>query len=98
MANKTWTVDEIRELLKANDKMVMRSLKKLYDCQTADEQACQEATHANGAGFNKPDAAFMTSVAEFMLKRGYLTEKQLAAVRKRIMKYAGQLTRIANAA
>ena len=92
-----WKVDEIKYLLNTNDKMLMRSLKKLYECQTADEQAGKETSHVNGMGFNKPDSQFMTSVAEFMLARGYLTEKQKSVVRRKIMKYAKQLTRIANA-
>ena len=38
MMDRVWTEDEIRELLKTNDKMLMRSLKKLYECQTTEKR------------------------------------------------------------
>ena len=97
MAQKTWTQDEIKRLLETNDKMVWRSLVKLYEYQTRDEQEAGETHEHNGVGFNSRDSAFLSSVAQQVLRGRMMTAKQLAATRKSIMKYARQLTRIANA-
>lgn len=93
---RIWTEDEIRELLITNDIFLYRALKKLYDRQTDDEQEQGHTKHRNGQGFNGVDGKFMTSVAKFLIKNRYLTEKQKYCVRKKIMKYVGQLTMIAN--
>ncbi len=94
---REWTVDEIKNLLSTNDKMVCRSLMKLYELQTADEQADQETHIRNGVGFNGYDAPLLTSFAQFFNQTGFLTMKQTAICRKMLMKYAKQLTNIANA-
>lgn len=95
---RVWTEAEIKELVQTNDTVLYRALKKLYDCQTEGELVSKDTHEANGAGFNKIDAGFMTSVCEFLIKNGFLTSKQKAVVRKKIIKYTKQLTRIANAA
>lgn len=94
---RTWTEEEIKELVQTNDKVLYGALKKLYAEQTADEQATSTTKHQNGAGFNSVDSRFLSSTAEFLLKTGFLTYKQKAAVRRKLVKYTKQLTRLANA-
>jgi len=96
MANKVWTNDEIKRLLETNDKMVSRSLVKLYEYQTESEQDAEETHEQNGVGFNGIDAGFLTSIAKQVISGRTLSTKQLASTRKTILKYAGQITRIAN--
>lgn len=93
---RLWTEEEIKILVQTNDEVLYRALKKLYECQTADEKRSGCTKEYNGKGFNSVDAKFMTSVSEFLIKVGYLTEKQKVATRKVIIKYTKQLTRIAN--
>lgn len=94
---KKWTEEEIRNLVQENDKVLYGALKKLYECQTKDEQNSKSTTEHNGVGFNSYDAEFMSSVCEFLLKNGFLTEKQKVVTRKKIAKYNKQLTALANA-
>ena len=94
---RQWTEEEIKTLVQTHDKVLYGALKNLYNCQTADEQASAETTHANGAGFNALDAEFLTSCAQFLIKNGFLTDKQKAVVRRKLVKYNKQLTRLANA-
>lgn len=96
-AKRIWTADEIKSMIQTNDKVLYGALKKLYACQTADEQTSAETTHANGAGFNAIDAEFLTSCSQFLLKNGFLTDKQKVIVRKKLVKYNKQLTMLANA-
>ena len=94
---RVWTEEEIKNLVQTNDKVLYGALKNLYACQTADEQQDAETRHANGAGFNALDAEFLTSVSQFLIRNGYLTDKQKACTRKKLVKYNKQLTRLANA-
>lgn len=93
---RVWTKEEIKNLIATNDKMVCVSLKKLYSYQTELERNCHETQESNGVGFNGVDAPILTSFAQFYLERGYLSQKQIAIARKKLAKYAGQLTSIAN--
>ena len=96
MAKRIWTEDEIRDYVQTNDKVLYGAIKKLYDEQTADEKEAGQTKHYNNIGFNGADSKFMSSIAEFLIRKGYLTEKQKFAARKRMVKYTKQLTRLAN--
>lgn len=93
---RVWTEEEIRTLVQTNDKVLYGALKKLYSCQTETEKACGDAIVQNGAGFNGADAPILTSFVGFLKKTGFLTYKQKALARKKLVKYTKQLTRLAN--
>lgn len=93
---RIWTEDEIVIYIQKNDKVLYGALRKLYDCQTEDEQNSGEAHHKNGVGFSGVDAEILTSFAEFLNKTGFLTGKQKTICRKKLVKYKKQLTRLAN--
>ena len=93
---RTWTEEEIRELVQTNDKVLYGALKQLYACQTADEKAMGDTVEHNGVGFNGADAKILSSMAEFLNRTGFLTEKQKVIVRKKLVKYNKQLTKLAN--
>jgi len=94
---RVWTQEEIKNLVQTNDRVLYGALRKLYACQTADEIAEGTATHRNGAGFNGVDAGILTSFCEFLNCTGFLTVKQKAIARKKMVKYTRQLTIMANA-
>lgn len=94
---RVWSEDEIKVLVQTNDKVLYGALKKLYAEQTADEQNMGHTKYYNGAGFNGVDSRFLSSVAEFLNRTGFLTEKQKIVTRKKMVKYTKQLTRLANA-
>ena len=94
---RIWTEEEIKSLVQTNDKVLYGALRKLYAQQTADEQEAGETKHHNGVGFNGADARIMSSFAEFLERTGFLTPKQKAVARRKLVKYNKQLTRLANA-
>ena len=96
MTTAKWTKETILDKLDNSDEMVKRSLLRLYAEQTADEHAMGATTEHNGFGFNGVDSEFLSSVAKFLTEKGYLSPKQVAWTRKKIRKYAGQLTTLAN--
>lgn len=95
-ATRVWTKDEIKHLLETNDKMVLKSIVKIFEKQTEDEKVAEVTNHQNGVGFNGVDAELLSSFAKQILKYGRLSDKQMVYARKKIMKYSSQLTKIAN--
>jgi len=83
-------------LLESNDVAVIKGLIRIYELQTSDEQSAEYTKHHNGVGFSGFDGEFMTSVAKFFLKVGFVTEGQFVHLKKKMMRYAGQLAKIAN--
>lgn len=95
-SKKSWSVDEIRKLIATSDEMVRRSILQLHQCQTPDEQHELGTKYKNDMGFNMMDAEFGSSLAKQIMAGRKPTKPQIAAARKMLGKYAGQLTRIAN--
>ena len=93
---KKWTKDEIRKNLETDDRWLYRGILAIYAKQTEDEQASNSTEHSNGMGFNGMDADFMSSVAQQVQHLGWLSPKQREIARKKMLKYSGQLARIAN--
>lgn len=94
---KTYSKDQIKALLNANDKVVERALLALYECQTNEEQCTEKTIERNGMGFNGVDAKFGSDLAHILINGGALSPRQIQAARKMLQKYVGQLTSIANA-
>lgn len=96
------TKAEIVEMLKTNDRAVMRALIVLAQRQTADEQASEVTKYNNGRGFRPCHARMGTSMGKQAERWNRLSEKQIAYWRMkdrtgkmRIEIYAGQLLEVA---
>ena len=94
---KIYTVNEIRDMLEKYSNVVSKAIITLYQYQTLLEKEYLSTNEHNGVGFNKFDGPVLSAFAEQILAGCPLTEHQMYAARRRIMKYAGQLTKIANA-
>lgn len=95
-ARTDWSVEDIKNLLKTNDVFVIRSLIKLYSYQTLEEKKAGETKDNNGVGFNGADAVALSQISRDTLKTYIISKGQVNFVRRKIMKYAKQLTNIAN--
>lgn len=89
--NKTWTKEDIKELLRKNNKAVERAIVLLYSFQTYEEQKYGHTEECNGVGFNRLDSNILSSFAEQILGDRNLSPKQLLIARIRLEKYAGQI-------
>ena len=96
VVTRVWTVEEIRDRLQTSDKTVERSLVKLLEKQTEDEQRAELTKYRNGMGFNAKDARFGSSLAKVVQSGRHLSPKQIESARKMLTKYSGQLARIAS--
>ena len=93
---KVWTKDEIKGLIETRDDAVIRGMLRIYDLQTESEKVFGDTHEHNGVGFSGVDGEIMSSFSEFVNKAGFLTYKQMKIARKKMLKYASQLTKIAN--
>ena len=91
-----WSTDQMKDLMESNDKVLYGALKALYSQQTSDEQATGFTTYHNNVGFNGCDSKILSSMAEFLLRNDYLSDKQKIIVRKKLVKYIRQITILAN--
>ena len=89
------TKEYIREGLEKSDSWLLRGLMVIYSFQTEAEKAMGVTQEDNGMGFNGVDAEFMTSLAEQYQARGFLTRNQIAHCRRKMLKYSGQLLKVA---
>lgn len=91
-----WNNHLIRERLLKSDKWVVEGVIRIFEYQTAEEQNNDITVEDNGVGFNGLDAELLSSYAKFAIKSGFLTSGQMVYARKKMLKYAGQLAKIAN--
>ena len=105
--NGTYTTDEIlamsddaaknaiRRSILLSDAWLKRAVCAIYERQTADERANNDAKHDNGVGFNHADAKKLSKVARWFVNGCTVRRAEMDDARKRMMKYAGQLLEIA---
>ena len=89
-SQKQWE-EYIKDLLRTNDKALLRAIVCIYDNQTDEEKVEGKSIEDNCAGFSKFDAHEMTVIA-MKVKRGkQLTKGELAKSRNKMQKYWKQL-------
>ena len=82
----------LNELIKSGDPgFAVAALLKVFEYQEVDEQMAGVAEYRNGMGFSGVDAPFLTDMVVFYNSHQYLTDNQLAHVRKMMLKYTGQI-------
>jgi hypothetical protein len=84
-------VTYVKNQLSTNPAWATRAIVKLWQRQTADEQASQSTGHDNGVGFNGTDAFILSSFAEQINKGRTLSPKQLAIAFRKLPKYSKQI-------
>lgn len=89
-----WTKEMIQDLINTSDAALYRSILKIYENQTDDEQEYFTTRHYNDVGFSGVHAEIMTSYAVFYEKNKYLTKNQKVVARKIMKKYAGQIIKM----
>lgn len=108
LTTKKARIEHIRNQIATNDRWALRALLAIHKYQTASEKASHSTIDHNGVGFNGADAEILTSFANVVVRRNVvekmkrpdfnatqvLTEKQIAILRRRMVKYARQLESI----
>ena len=86
-------IEHLRQRLASDPRWALRALIRIYQNQTADEQAHDATIERNGIGFSGPDAEILSSFARQYLRRRSLSPKQMNVLMRKIPSYAGQIAR-----
>lgn len=89
-SQKQWEA-YLKDLLKTNDKALLRAIVLVYDNQTLEEKDKGESIEDNCIGFSKIDAKEMGDIARKIKANKALTKGELAKSRNKMQKYWKQL-------
>lgn len=89
-----YTKEFIKEKLATNALWAIRGMLRIYQYQTEQEKSSEQTIEDNGIGFSGCHGTIFSSFSEQYLKKGFLSDKQVAIVMKGMPKYAGQLIKI----
>ena len=96
MENRIWAAESIRGLLKTSDKFVERSIVKIFERQTDDEQYMEETKVHNKRGFSSAHARRGSYYAKWIIAGKHLTGKHIEIGRRLILHYVKQWVEVAN--
>ena len=91
-----WTKEQIGERIEGSNKWLERGVLAIYDRQTRDEKSVKDTKYLNGMGFSAFDVQYLSYVAEYLKSGRHLSGQYVEKTRKRMKRYVGQLTKIAN--
>jgi len=86
----------LKNKLATSEIWAKRALIKIYENQTEDEQTAEYTKYSNDIGFSGVDSEFLTSLAKQLIRKRYLTQKQMSYVFKHIPKYWNQILAISD--
>ena len=89
--SKQEIVDRLKKQIEVKDSTAIHALTFIYDRQAEDERRHEVVRYNNGVGFKPQDAKKGSGFAKCYLDKGFLTEKQVASIKKLVVKYAGQI-------
>lgn len=89
-SQKQWE-SYLKDLLKSNDKALLRAIVLIHDNQTQEEKSKGKSIEDNCIGFSKIDAKEMGEIANKIRAGKALTEGELAKSRNKMQKYWKQL-------
>ena len=78
----------VKAHLASDPKWAVKALVRIFqENQTRDEQVRDTVVEDNGIGFTGADGELLSSLAKQYIAKGFLSEKQLAHVLKKMPKY-----------
>ena len=83
----------IKKQITTSKAQAIKAMMRIYEYQTADEQANGCVTSLNGVGFAGTDAEILTAFCKQYESKQWLSDKQIDLIMKKIGKYAAQLTK-----
>lgn len=93
---QTITPESIKAKLSTNDAWLWKSILAIYNLQTSEEQNARQTHESNGVGFTGVDAEILSSFAQQLNAKAFLTPKQTRIAREKMVKYSRQLFNIAH--
>jgi hypothetical protein len=82
----------VKHKLATDKKWAVKALVRIYnENQTSEEQVYEDTIVENGIGFTGVDANILSSFAKQQIEKGFLSNKQMKLVMKKMPKYHGQV-------
>jgi hypothetical protein len=94
--SKTQIKEFVKTKLSTDPKWAQHALLKIFEFQTLEEQRSKDTIMNNGVGFTGTDGRILSSLASQLLKKRYLSDKQMAIVFKKMPKYWIQVIKISD--
>ena len=86
----------VKSKLGTSDNWAKTALLRIYDYQTNEEQRDGYTKVYNGVGFTGCDGEILSSFAQQLLTKGYLSPKQTILVKRKMPKYWSQIVGLSN--
>jgi hypothetical protein len=86
----------VKKQLSTNEKWAKAALLKIFDFQTRDEKEAERTHIHNNVGFTGVDGEILASFAKQLLRKNYLSPKQMTLVFKKMPKYHNQIIKISD--
>ena len=90
-------IAHIKDKVRTDANWAIRGLLRIYEDQTASEQASGHTSEHTGVGFTGVDGEILSSFAEQINKGRTMSPKQMALIYKKMPKYAAQLEKASKA-
>ncbi len=98
LVTKKSTLAFVRMMLGKDAKWALKALVRIFkENQTEAEKTMELVVEDNGIGFTGQDGQFLSSLAKQFIERGFLSEKQMVFVMKKMPKYARQVINFSDA-
>ena len=95
LKTKKARIEHLREMVGQDPRWAQAAVVRIFEYQTADEQATDETRMHNGVGFSGADANILSSFAKQIMRGRAMTKPQMDIIYKKMPKYARQLDAIA---
>ena len=89
--SKQEIVDRLKKQIEVKDSTAIHALTFIYDRQAEDERRHEVVRYNNGMGFKPQDAKIGSGFAKLYLDKVFLMKKQVASIKKLVVKYASQI-------
>lgn len=86
----------VKSKLGTSDNWAKTALLRIYDYQTNEEQQVGYTKVYNGVGFTGCDGEILSSFAQQLQTKGYLSPKQTILVKRKMPKYWSQIIGLSN--
>lgn len=83
--------DFLKRKLRSDAKWSLRALEVIYNKQTSEEKSSDQTIVNNEVGFSGVDAEILSSFFRQYKTRGWLSQKQMELLFKKMPKYWGQI-------
>lgn len=96
MITKEQQKEYLRLKLSTDPSWAKAALLRIYGNQTEAEQISEDTKELNGIGFTGPDAQILSSFANQLLTKRFLSDKQMSILMTKIKKYWKQILDISD--